>query len=489
MTKRIELPPEATLLIEQIEALEARLHNLRDEFKRDTANARAAIETELRRLFQAQGQSDLLGPPSTHLETISGPHVPATPGGGDEQRNAETQLRSLKDQVAALEERRDALLEEGRRRLLAEHEERVAAFDADRRQEEERARRTAEYRKAKWDRADAELKRDREAFEAAAAARPFELTGLVAEIWADYERAQTALLMEELVKRPAMRAAEIVRQKGRELAEARRRAVRAEWVALLYEDQVPWLVELRDYEQEQSYVEAGDELPDVDVQEADDPSEEGEVDPVRRWLTKEEWLRLPPSDRNQRALDNYFAGRRTSWQLGRDYERYVGYLRETDGYEVTYQGMIAGLEDMGRDLIAMRGNNVEVIQCKRWSQQKTIHEKHLFQLYGTCVYAALDYPAKTITASFVTTTKLSDLAKRVAAHLEIRVIEQFPIAPYPAIKCNVGRDGERIYHLPFDQQYDKTIVHRDRGEFWAATVAEAEAAGFRRAYRWHSVGG
>lgn len=221
MAKRIELPPEATVLIEQIEALEARLHNLRDEFKRDTANARAAIEIELRRLFQAESQPNLPGSPSGQAETISGPHVSVTPG-GDGQGSAETQLRSLRDQVAALEERRDALLEEGRRRLLAEHEERVAAFDAERQQEEERARRTAEYRKTKWDRADAELKRDREAFEAAAAARPFQLTGLVAEIWADYERAQAALLMEELVNRAAMRAAEIVRQKGSELAEARR---------------------------------------------------------------------------------------------------------------------------------------------------------------------------------------------------------------------------------------------------------------------------
>ena len=196
------------------------------------------------------------------------------------------------------------------------------------------------------------------------------------------------------------------------------------------------------------------------------------------------WRRLSTEERNQRALDRYFAGRRTRWQLGRDYERYVGHLRETDGYRVTYQGMIAGLEDMGRDLIAFRDNEVEVIQCKRWSRHKTIHQKHLFQLYGTFVYAALDDPDKDITASFVTTTSLSDLARRVAAHLGVRVFEGFPIASYPAIKCNVGRDGERIYHLPFDQQYDNTIVHNQRGEIWATTVAEAEAAGFRRAYRW-----
>lgn len=35
-----------------------------------------------------------------------------------------------------------------------------------------------------------------------------------------------------------------------------------------------------------------------------------------------------------------------------------------------------------------------------------------------------------------------------------------------------------------DQQYDNVVIAAD-GEFYAATVAEAEAAGFRRAYRWH----
>jgi hypothetical protein len=44
--------------------------------------------------------------------------------------------------------------------------------------------------------------------------------------------------------------------------------------------------------------------------------------------------------------------------------------------------------------------------------------------------------------------------------------------------------GENIYHLPFDQMYDATVVHTERGEFYARTVEEAEQAGFRRAFRW-----
>jgi CheY-like chemotaxis protein len=54
------------------------------------------------------------------------------------------------------------------------------------------------------------------------------------------------------------------------------------------------------------------------------------------------------------------------------------------------------------------------------------------------------------------------------------------------IKCNVGRTGERIYHLPFDQQYDTTVISPDREEC-VSTAAEAEALPVRRAWRWHRV--
>ena len=67
---------------------------------------------------------------------------------------------------------------------------------------------------------------------------------------------------------------------------------------------------------------------------------------------------------------------------------------------------------------------------------------------------------------------------------KIRVEEKFPLSDYPRIKCNVARrTGERIYHLPFDQQYDTTVVERQQGETYVAACAEAEGLGFRRAWR------
>jgi len=55
---------------------------------------------------------------------------------------------------------------------------------------------------------------------------------------------------------------------------------------------------------------------------------------------------------------------------------------------------------------------------------------------------------------------------------------------YPCIKCNISQiDGTRIYHLPFDQQYDKVKIEPHKGEFYCTSVKEAEDAGFRRAFR------
>lgn len=79
------------------------------------------------------------------------------------------------------------------------------------------------------------------------------------------------------------------------------------------------------------------------------------------------------------------------------------------------------------------------------------------------------------------------MAKKMASYLKIEYIEDFEAGIHPCTKCNLGRDenGEitKIYHLPFDQQYDSAKINK-KGEFYAMTVAEAEAAGFRRAFKW-----
>ena len=77
------------------------------------------------------------------------------------------------------------------------------------------------------------------------------------------------------------------------------------------------------------------------------------------------------------------------------------------------------------------------------------------------------------------------MAKKVASFLKITV-KTIPLKKdYPMIKCNINPDKKtKIYHLPFDQQYDKILIGDQKGEKYVSTIKEAEKSGYRRAFRW-----
>lgn len=49
-----------------------------------------------------------------------------------------------------------------------------------------------------------------------------------------------------------------------------------------------------------------------------------------------------------------------------------------------------------------------------------------------------------------------------------------------AIKGNINREGERIYHVPGGMFYERTRIDSTRGERWFCSEGEAIAAGWRR---------
>jgi endonuclease YncB( thermonuclease family) len=51
------------------------------------------------------------------------------------------------------------------------------------------------------------------------------------------------------------------------------------------------------------------------------------------------------------------------------------------------------------------------------------------------------------------------------------------------IKGNISSSGERIFHVPDAQNYEETKISEQKGERWFCTVAEAIAAGWRKAIR------
>lgn len=50
-----------------------------------------------------------------------------------------------------------------------------------------------------------------------------------------------------------------------------------------------------------------------------------------------------------------------------------------------------------------------------------------------------------------------------------------------SIKGNIASDGEKIYHMPGQQYYDRTKISLSKGERWFCSEAEAVKAGWRAA--------
>ena len=272
---------------------------------------------------------------------------------------------------------------------------------------------------------------------------------------------------------PAFTAAEKVKEIAAQKRTLQQQCKLQEYQLTLYETIFPWLSDFKEISSEDLQQFAESEI-----------APESEYSSLKKWLSPQEYRSLSSADRLQLALERYSKRQKSNWQIGIEYERYVGYCYEKKGYRVRYNGATEGLEDMGRDLIISKDKKMYVIQCKRWSVEKTIHEKHIFQLYGTTNLQKMEHPDCTVGSLFITTTSLSDLAKSCADYLAITVVENFPLKEYPLIKCNVSKDGDQIYHLPFDQQYDRVIINPSDGDFYASTIAEAESKGFRHAWRW-----
>ena len=82
---------------------------------------------------------------------------------------------------------------------------------------------------------------------------------------------------------------------------------------------------------------------------------------------------------------------------------------------------------------------------------------------------------------FYTSATYTESAKEVAKVLGVEIYRVPMDEPFPMIKCNVSRSGQKIYHLPMDPFYDKIKIKTENGDCYVFTVNEAVAKGFRRA--------
>ena len=242
------------------------------------------------------------------------------------------------------------------------------------------------------------------------------------------------------------------------------------------------------------YLEDDDSLIKLDKFDDFDSFDE-ERDRAHDWLTTEEYENLSEVEKNQLALDRYKEREKSNWEIGIEYELYIGYLLRTgkllsgEKLVVDQFGERKGLQDLGRDIIAHRTNKLGknetyIIQCKRWSNTRVIHENVICQLFGTALEYKLSHNGifeDNVIPVFVTTTNLSQTAQAFADALKVKVIIK-EMGDYPMIKCNID---SMIYHLPFDQQYHTTQIIETHGEFYAWTVKEAIEKGYTRARKHH----
>ncbi|MBO6223088.1 MAG: restriction endonuclease [Bacteroidales bacterium] len=266
----------------------------------------------------------------------------------------------------------------------------------------------------------------------------------------------------------------------------------AETIRVYKKENIGYLQRIKDLEYQLSELWAKDT--DSSEKEAFEYFDDDE-ERISYFLSASDYKNLSESERNQKALDNYLKRSHTKAHIGKMYERFIGYLYESRGYDVQYRGIEMGLKDGGIDLICRKNGEVILIQCKNWKLDSTIYEKHICQLYGASKFYDKDRLQEEYTPNlftdidwgavkpvFVATTKLDEHAEEVALTLGVEVQNISFDKKYPIIKCNIN-NGAKIYHLPIDQMYDHTKICHP-GECYVSTVKEAEALGFRRAYRW-----
>lgn len=318
----------------------------------------------------------------------------------------------------------------------------------------------------------------------------------VAKAYEDFWRLQDGKIVDELryKKHPALTTAQKMSQAIKERRDSEKAAYISRGIIGYCMFLAPWLEEFIGMKSEELDVVLSN------IHNSWEKTDDELDDNLKKVIGPNDYNNLSQQERLQRKLDYYWTRKdKPDWQVGRDYERYIGYLYEKDGWKVQYHGT-KGFEDLGRDLICEKNGVVDVVQCKRWAQGKEIHEKHIYYLFGTAIefYLTekignsdltngfdLSHFNKIIRPKLISTVNASEKAVQIARILGVTVTKQ-ESKQFPSIKCNISQvDGSKIYHLPFDQQYDTTRIEEEKLECHVSTIKEAEKLGFRHAFRWH----
>lgn len=200
-----------------------------------------------------------------------------------------------------------------------------------------------------------------------------------------------------------------------------------------------------------------------------------------KMLSDYEYSSLPPAARYQLALEYELERKKNRPEIGKAFERYIGYCCEQRQYAVVYNGATEKKHDLGRDLIAISPDRktVYVIQCKYYAADKEVHENAVMQLFGSVSMFAATYPGVSVFGVLVSSCPLSVDAKNCIGHFNaLRYFENIhaDLRHYPVVKCATSSSGAKHFYLPFDSCYDTVVA-----DHYELTVSAAISKGFTRA--------
>lgn len=131
-------------------------------------------------------------------------------------------------------------------------------------------------------------------------------------------------------------------------------------------------------------------------------------------------------DSYENELGYNSASQKERQKAGIEFENYIAKQLRQDKWRIKYNGEIKGFNDEGIDLICTKKNeDVMLVQCKNWAEDKIIHENYVFAVYGAGNYYKLKEGLDDVRIVFYATCRMSNQAKIIARQLGVEVHDEY----------------------------------------------------------------
>lgn len=202
------------------------------------------------------------------------------------------------------------------------------------------------------------------------------------------------------------------------------------------------------------------------------------------YLSETEYRSRPIAEVMQIALKRYLNKSMSRFEYARHYERFIRYLFEKDGWQVTLQSHIEGFNEFGRDLFCVQGDQACLVVTEYHSESQAVREHNMLRLYRSMIQMKLTRPELTISLYQFSHEAPTDDTRLMAEELDIHLKHQ-PLRRFPMVKCQKDPITQQdLYHLPFDPGYDELQMTIEHDSCYQPGPIKAEQAGYVRSGHW-----